>query len=213
MKAIKTLNAVLAASLLTGATLAQAASYEITGTLDSFSTDPAIITASFTPTAPTFAGTWNVDTSSVSGNANFAAYSVDWSVLGNLAGSTSYTADNYQLASTSSSYDALTRTLTITSGTVDNTLSTNTCVGASFICGNALPSYSLSLVLTFTDATLQSFTGSLVATNDDGAGSQYSYAWSFDGEASVVPVPAAAWLFGSAVIGLGGLARSRKSKA
>lgn len=210
MKAIKTLNAVLAASLLTGATLAQAASYEISGTLDSFSTNPDIISAIFDPTAPVFTGTWDVTTSALSGNASFAAYSAQWSVLGSPSGTTSYTSDNYSLAS-SAAYDAATRTLTVVSGTVTNTSSSYTCTGAAFFCGSELPAYNLALTLTFTDDTLQAFTGNLVATNDDGAGSQYSYAWSFNGQTPEVPVPAAAWLFGSALAGLAGFARSRKS--
>lgn len=210
MKAIKTLNAVLAASLLTGATLAQAASYEITGTLDSFSTSPAVISAIFNPTAPIFSGTWDVTTSALSGNANFAAYVAEWSVAGvGVVGTTSYSADNYSLASTSTSYNALTRTLTVT-GIVDNTSAPYSCVGALF-CGNELPSFDLALTLTFTDDTLQAFNGSLTATNDDGNGSQYAYAWSFNGETPEVPVPGAVWLFGSAIAGLAGLARSRKS--
>jgi hypothetical protein len=210
MKAIKTLNAVLAASLLTGATLAQAASYEITGTLDSFSTNPAIISAIFNPTAPAFTGTWDVTTSALSGGASFSAYAVEWSVFGSPTGTTTYTSDNYSLASTTSTYDAGTRTLTVT-GTVSNTSASYTCSGAAFFCGDTLPAYDLSLTLTFTDDTLKAFSGSLAATNDDGEGSQYSYAWSFNGQTPEVPVPAAFWLFGSGLAGLAGFARSRKS--
>jgi hypothetical protein len=210
MKAIKTLNAVLAATLLTGATLAQAASYDVTGTLDSFSTNPDVISAIFNPTAPAFTGTWDVTTSALSGNAGFSAYSVEWSLFGNPTGTTNYTADNYSLSTTTSAYDAATRTLTVT-GTLANTSATYTCEGYSIFCGNSLPSFDLSLTLTFTDDTLKAFNGTLVGTNDDGAGSQYSYAWSFNGQTPEVPVPAAFWLFGSALAGLAGFARSRKS--
>jgi hypothetical protein len=209
MKAIKTLNAVLAASLLAGATLAQAASYEVTGTLDSFSTNPAVISAIFNPEAPIFTGTWDVTTSALTGNASFSPYAAQWSVFGSPTGTTSYTTDNYSLASTGSSYNAGTRTLTV-NGTVANTSATYTCSGATFFCGGNLPAYALTLTLTFTDASLQAFNGSLLATNDDGAGSSYSYAWSFNGETPEVPVPAAFWLFGSGLAGLAGFARSRK---
>lgn len=213
MKAIKTLNAVLAASLLAGATLAEAASYNVSGTLDGFSTNPDVISAIFNPEAPAFTGSWNVDTASLTGTAGFGAYTASWSVLGSPAGTTSYDNDNYSLAASGSavSYDAGTRTLTITGGTVDNTSASYTCSAGSFICGNALPSYSLNLSLTFTDDTLQAFNGHLTATNDDGQGSQYSYNWSFNGQAPEVPVPAAAWLFGSGLMGLAGLARNRKA--
>lgn len=210
MKAIKTLNAVLAASLFTGATLAQAATYEVTGSLDSFSTSPSVITAIINPEAPLFTGTWDVTTTALSGDAAFGAYVVDWSVFGNLIGTTSYTFDNYSLTGAATSYDAGTRTLTFT-GTVINTLADYDCTGAAFICGNELPSFDLALSLTFTDDTLGAFNGSLVASNDDGAGSAYAYGWSFNGQAPEVPVPAAFWLFGSGLAGLAGFARTRKN--
>lgn len=209
MKATKTLNAVLAASLLAGATLAQAASYEVTGTLDSFSTNPAVISAIFNPEAPIFTGTWDVTTSALTGDASFSPYTAQWSVFGNPTGTTSYTVDNYSLASTSSSYNAATRTLTV-AGTLTNTFANYDCTGATFFCSDALPAFDLSLTLTFTDDTLKAFNGSLLAANDDGAGSSYSYAWSFNGETPEVPVPAAFWLFGSGLAGLAGFARSRK---
>jgi hypothetical protein len=209
MKAIKTLNAVLAASLLTGATLAQAASYDVTGTLDSFTTSPAVIAAIFTPESPIFTGNWDVTTSALTGDASFSPYTVDWSVFGNPAGTTIYTADDYSLTSTSSSYNSATRTLTV-NGTLINTSAPNSCSGANFICGNNLPAFDLSLTLTFTDDSLKAFNGSLLAANDDGAGSIYTYGWSFNGQTPEVPVPAAFWLFGSGLAGLAGFARSRK---
>lgn len=209
MKAIKTMNAVLAASLFAGATLAHAASYDVSGTLDGFSSNPSVISAIFNPESPTFSGVWDVDTSSLSGGASFGAYSVDWSLLGNPTGTSNYLSNDYQLSSTSTSYDAGSRTLTVL-GTVVNTSSTYNCVGAAFFCGGALPTFNLALSLTFTDASLQAFNGNLTATNDDGHGSAYSYAWSFNGAAPEVPVPAAAWLFGTGVVGLAGLARNRR---
>lgn len=208
MKATKTMNAVLAASLLAGATLAQAASYEVTGTLDSFSTSPAVISAIFNPESPIFTGNWDVTTSALTGDASFSPYTATWSIFGSPAGTTTYSADNYSLASTSSSYDAGTRTLTV-SGTAINTSAPNSCSGANFFCGDDLPAFDLSLTLTFTDASLKAFNGSLLAANDDGAGSVYTYAWSFNGQTPEVPVPAAFWLFGSGLAGLAGFARSR----
>jgi hypothetical protein len=212
MKMIKTLNAVLAGSLLVGATAAQAASYDVSGLLTGFSTNPAVIAASFTPTNPTFTGSWNVDTSSLVGDSSFAPYTVAWSVLGNPAGTTSYTTDIYHLDTTGATvvYDAGTRTLTVSNGTLTSTDSQYTCSSDALFCGNILPSFDLDLVLTFTDATLKSFNGSAVATNGDVNG-QYSYNWSFSGQAPEVPVPAAVWLFGSGLAGLAGLARSRKA--
>jgi hypothetical protein len=209
MMSLKTLNGVLAASLLAGATLAQAASYDVSGTLDSFSSNPAVISAIFNPTAPAFTGSWNVDTLSLSGTAGFGAYSAEWSLLGSAVGTTSYTYDNYSLSTTTASYDAGTRTLTV-NGTLANTSADYSCTGDAFFCDHTLPSFDLSLTLTFTDDTLKAFNGSLVSTNGD-VGGQYGYAWSFNGETPEVPVPAAVWLFGSGLAGLAGLARSRKS--
>jgi hypothetical protein len=209
MKATKTLNAVLTASFLAGATLAQAASYEVTGILNSFSTNPAVISAVFNPQAPAFTGNWDVSTSALTGDASFSPYAVEWSLFGSPTGTTSYTTDNYSLTSTSSSYDAGTRTLTV-NGTVANTSATYTCSGATFFCGGNLPTFDLLLTLNFTDASLQAFSGNLFATNDDGAGSSYTYTWSFNGETPEVPVPAAFWLLGSGLAGLAGFARSRK---
>jgi len=213
MNMIRTLNAVLVGSVLAGATAANAASYDVSGLLTGFSTNPAVIAAAFSPTTPTFTGSWNVDTSSLVGDASFAPYTVAWSVFGDPAGTTSYTTDTYHLDTTGAtvSYDAGTRTLNITNGTLTSTNSVYTCSEGSLFCGSTLPSFQLNLALTFTDATLKAFSGSAVATNDDGAGDQYIYNWSFNGQAPAVPVPAAAWLFGSGLAGLAGLARSRKA--
>lgn len=209
MKAIKTLNAVLAASLLAGATMAQAASYNVSGTLDSFSSNPDVISAIFNPTAPAFTGSWDVDTTSLSGIAGFGAYSAEWSLLGAPVGTTSYTFDNYSLSTTTAGYNAGTRTLTV-NGTLANTSADYSCTGDAFFCDHSLPSFDLILTLTFTDDALKAFNGSLVATNGE-VGGQYSYGWSFNGQTPEVPVPAAVWLFGSGLLGLAGLARSRKS--
>lgn len=208
MKATKTLNAVVAASLFAGASLAQAASYDVTGTLDGFSSSPSVISAIFNPESPVFTGVWDVDTTSLTGTAAFGAYSVGWSLLDTPVGTTNYLNDAYQLSSTSASYDAGSRTLTVL-GTVVNTSATYNCQGAAFFCGGALPTFDLALSLTFTDASLQSFSGNLTATNDDGFGSAYTYSWSFNGAAPEVPVPAAAWLFGTGLVALAGLARNR----
>ena len=106
MKATKTLNAVVAASLFAGASLAQAASYDVTGTLDGFSSNPSVISAIFNPESPVFTGVWDVDTASLTGTSAFGAYSVGWSLVGTPVGTTDYLSDEYQLSSTSASYDA-----------------------------------------------------------------------------------------------------------
>jgi hypothetical protein len=218
MNMIKTLKATLAISLLAGATIAQAAPYTVQGTLTGFSTTPSIITAAFTPTAPTFTGNWDIDSSSISpvGDVSFAPYTAQWSVLGLPSGTTNYTTDNYHLDTTGVSvgynYDVDTRTLTITNALLASTGSANSCSGSAFICGNELPSFQLNLTLTFADNALSAFSGTATAINDDGNGSSYAYDWAFNGQAApTVPAPAALWLFGSGLVGLAGVARSRKN--
>jgi hypothetical protein len=217
MNMIKTLNAALAVSLFVGATAAHAAPYAVDGTLTGFSTSTGVITAAFVPATPAFSGNWDIDSSTISpvGDISFAPYSAQWSVLGNLIGTTSYTTDIYHLDTTvpavGYNYDASSRTLTITNALFASTNSVNTCSPGAFICGNTLPTYQLSLTLTFADDALSAFSGTATATNDDGHGSAYSYNYAFNGHAPAVPAPAALWLFGSGLVGLAGVARSRKN--
>jgi hypothetical protein len=216
MNMIKTLKAALVVSVFAGASLAQAAPYAINGTLTGFSTSTGVITAAFVPATPTFTGSWDIDSSTITpvGDVSFAPYTAQWSVLGNLMGSTSYTTDIYHVdttgASVGYSYDADSRTLTITNALLTSTNSVYSCAGSAFQCGGELPSFQLSMTLTFADDALSTFSGVATATNDDGQGSAYSYNWSLNGQ-SQVPVPAAVWLFGSGLVGLAGVARSRKS--
>ena len=61
---------------------------------------------------------------------------------------------------------------------------------------------------------LVSFQWSHLITTSEDATSQFTgfnARWIVEGTASVVPVPAAVWLFGSGIIGLAGVARRRKS--
>ena len=55
----------------------------------------------------------------------------------------------------------------------------------------------------------------LITTAEDSSGNftGFNARWIVEGTATVVPVPAAVWLFGSGVIGLAGIARRRKSKS
>jgi hypothetical protein len=55
------------------------------------------------------------------------------------------------------------------------------------------------------------YTGSGYQSDDGKTGSNYAWAvHSGDVSASVVPVPAAVWLFGSGLLGLIGMARRKK---
>ena len=53
-----------------------------------------------------------------------------------------------------------------------------------------------------------------ITTADDPSGSYVGFTarWLVDGVATVVPVPAAVWLMGSGLVGLGAVARRRRGK-
>lgn len=73
----------------------------------------------------------------------------------------------------------------------------------------------LSFLFTF-DSTKYSFTGALAGTDTSGSGlsrNTTTINWNLVGvDPPAVPVPAAAWLFGSGLIGLAGAARRRTKK-
>lgn len=216
MNQLKSITTTLAAMLLAAASGAQAAPYNVTGNLTGFSSTPAYIDATFTPTAPTFAGIWNIDAGTLTpvGDVSFVPYSIQWSAAGLYSGTTNYTTDIYHLDTTGTNvgydYDADTRTLTITNGTLQSINSIYSCTDAPLFCGNELPTFQFDLTLTFADAALSAFSGTAKATGGD-IGGLYAYDWSFNGHAPEVPVPAAAWLFGSGLLGLAGVARRRNN--
>jgi hypothetical protein len=74
----------------------------------------------------------------------------------------------------------------------------------------------LTFLFTF-DSIKYAFTGTLTGTDTSGSGlsrNTTTIGWTIDGiDPPAVPVPAAAWLFGSALIGLAGAARGRSKKA
>jgi hypothetical protein len=89
------------------------------------------------------------------------------------------------------------------------------------VCGNfvttpgALSWEGLTLSLVFS-SDLSSYTGSLTGVSTSGAGiaaSTSTYKWNLSGSVvpttPTVPVPAAAWLFGSGLLGLAGATRKR----
>jgi hypothetical protein len=75
----------------------------------------------------------------------------------------------------------------------------------------------LTFLFTFNNSTKYSFTGSLTGTDTSGTSisrNTTTINWTIAGiDPPAVPVPAAAWLFGSGLLGLAGAARRRSRKA
>jgi len=110
-------------------------------------------------------------------------------------------------------YDAGTRTLTYTQAGLTYLSEPFVCTAfGSVQCATpGVPSMgieSFNLALLF-DADLAAFTGTGTRTFSYQNGSSVTTAFSFSGTA--VPVPAAAWLFGSGLLGLAGAARKRRN--
>lgn len=192
---------------------------------------------SYTPVGSPFTGSWDFafhdnGTADFSGNLFFGNYSAhtvfDGAFLGEMSGTVSYL-DANQMVSGVGEWDAASRTLSYllpaaginASGASTYSESGSSCsdtgsiLGAT-ICGiwaESTPEWEgLELELVFTE-DLGSFTGLLTATERSGTGfsmhsSVLEYAIS-GSNVSEVPLPAAAWLFGSALLALGTAARRR----
>jgi hypothetical protein len=112
-----------------------------------------------------------------------------------------------------------------TAGVTTQTQISSSCAnGQTSILGKVCTSYAtasknwegLSFIFTF-DSTYYTFSGSLVGIDAAGSGLSQrttAFLWTIDGidPPAEVPVPAAAWLFGSSLVGLAGAARRRRSK-
>lgn len=129
------------------------------------------------------------------------------------------------------SYNEATNTFTFTKalgavnagGASVQTQTSSTCAnGATNILGKVCDSFAtasknwegLSLNFVFSEDK-GSFAGQLVATDTSGSGSSRNTTavnWQIQG-VTTIPVPAAAWLFGSGLLGLAGTARRRKTAA
>jgi len=221
-----------AVALATGiACGAQAATYSVNGVLTGV--DVGFAQATFNPTNPAFSGAWNIDLSalSLSGVADFESYQASTVYTGWLedpitheyfygsAGTTLTRPHDVQTIDGSSAtyaYDPVLRTLTVTNPHITLTGNSQDCVAfGGWECGD--PDYipetldEITLLLTFSE-DLRSFTGVSTITRRFVNGNPYSDTtyWSFSGTA--VPVPAAAWMLGSGLIGLAGIARRKQQQ-
>lgn len=235
---MKKLSLVAAIATAAVASNAFAAPYTTTGTAGAINVD-AFITPSLTYIAPSanppISGDWdftfNGGTVDFTGNVylgDFTQFTDVQSGLGNMTGTLVNYGVNHAVSGTAN-WDAGTNTLTYSvlgasgSGVAsDYTASAPaTCTGTGSIFGNTVcgtaagvdPDWE-GLELTFVFAPdLSSFTGSIVGTSISGSGlaaetTEFNYSVS---GVSAVPVPAAAWLFGSALLGLGGIARRKRA--
>jgi len=186
------MKTLLALSVVAGAASANAAVYNISGSLTAWDTSPAVTT--YPGGVPAFTGT--LDDSSGAYTFNFSNFTAHVDVF-----SGTYTAD---IATNGQVYSGT------GNSTVTRTVTSSTCTGSKLICG-AQPTGPISGTLAF------SVSGSTISgtldTSQATAGGNSTATYTFEGSAApTVPVPAAAWLFGSGILGLAGAAR-RKSRA
>lgn len=147
----------------------------------------------YTPTAPSFGGALEIDAAGVlsAGSFQFEPYS-------DYASGGTYVVPAETLAYGSSTGSWNGNVLTFSGiATVDH-MPGGSCTGTCFPAPDGATG-TLSLVLTFSDAGHFTGIGNTFYTSSYGG---YGTTLTFSGTA--VPVPAAAWLFGSALFGLAG---------
>jgi hypothetical protein len=175
------------------------------------------------PVRPTFTSFWTIDTGTASfaGNLDFAPFTSFTTVYanGNVVGSgQSYNPHTVHSIDTSNAiftYDAVSRTLSLTHATTLRGGEPIVCTATGAVrCGvppDNLPpppapiDFSLSLIF---DPTFSTFTGTAQNISGSAATGLTMVNYSFSG--TEVPVPAAAWLFGSCLLGLVGAGRRRR---
>lgn len=201
MKAIKSLAVVSALGIASTAGAATVGTYDVSNAV----TISGVATGSFTETGTAVLddlGTLTIDKSGLNStnNGNFFLTSrIVWS----------------------GTYDSLTNTLAVTSGTVTNL----TCTPGTSACSASLQLGVAQTLSVTPNPTTNSGGGLPTPSTFDGTlgGAYRADVWQFAGNLhtksvttftpSAVPVPAAAWLFGSGLLGLAGTARRRRAAA
>lgn len=220
-----------------GATAQAATNYAVSGTqsytldsvTDSFANGGLGAVLTQNPNPPSFSGSWTIDlaTGQLASGFYFKPYSMKLDMTAASFGTVDLTVPNreLQLVGGIYSYSAATRTIAITHGVfVETSLGLLCDDGGTFFCdavpGPNDPSHG-DLTLTFAP-DLQSFTGVAhvyqpitlltqdntgICIAENGVNPCANNTLTFSGTA--VPVPAAAWLFGSSVLGLAGMRRRK----
>lgn len=222
----KTIKLLSALALTAALAPAYAATYNVDAAITGYQYQdvpgnpfPVTITSIYTPTQPTAGGLWSLDTAnpSVQGDLDYAPFNTHTSILVpvfDVSGWVNfyYPHSQSEVVGSAGSYDAATRTLSLTGVLFNDIGEWGVCTASpGFSCPEpgsteTRGSGSIDITLIFS-ADLRSFTGTGIHTFAHGDGSADLTSWSFNG--AEVPVPAAAWLFGSGLLGLAGLARRR----
>lgn len=148
-------------------------------------------------------------------------------ILGSMSGTITYDGAFHTIAGTGN-WNADTRTLTysLASGGANSSIGSvyqetgSSCVNSGSVLGNTVcgtwqnttPEWEgFNLELTFSE-DLSSFSGVLRAIEQSGSGLTANTTTTTFELVGEVPVPAAAWLFGSGLVGLAGIARRRRNE-
>lgn len=194
------------------------------------------VTLVHTPVDHPFSGQWNfVDngngTADFSGNLYFGDFDtytkVSVAFLGSMTGTVKAYGAEHTIGGTGT-WDGTNFSFTVPTGGPNSGAASSytssapsTCTGSGSIAGNTVcgtagnttPEYEgLVLSLVFS-GDLSSFTGTLRTIEKSGSGltaNTTTFDYAVNGVAAV-PVPAAAWLFGSGLIGLSAVARRRRA--
>lgn len=182
----------------------------------------------------TVASNWTFDFTnpaavSFTGTVVYGDYKTQTQVAIGIDGRQTYT-NVVQTVSGVGSYNEATNTFTFTKalgarnggGASVQTQTSSTCAnGKTSIVGKVCDSFAsaskawegLDLTFVFSEDRLN-FAGALKATDTSGALVSINTTtvnWQISGSTPAIPVPASAWLFGSALVGLAGTARRRKA--
>lgn len=234
MKKLLTSAIVLSAVALSSQTFA--ATYSMTGSAQGVNVDSTgTVTNTYTaPSAnPPVSGTWEIDQANgaFSGNMYLGDYttytSVSVGILGSMNGTNVFADVNHDITSGTGSWSGTSYTYSIATGgsnsgiasTYTNDVANSSCTGSGSVFGNTVCGTQgnttgawegITINLDFA-SDFSSFTGTVTAVETSGSGITSNTATSTYNVAGVseVPVPAAAWLFGSALVGLAGIGRKR----
>jgi hypothetical protein len=195
MKTIKSMLAIksiLAAATLITAASAQAIEYNIIGTLTAWSGWPAPAITTYPSGAPSFWGT--VSDTSGAYTFNFADFTTHVYLDAGLDGI-------YQADLTTSGQ----KLVGVGNSIVTSTVITQSCLGAAILC-NSIPYQTISGSLNINGGSIISGT---LNTSQAAHGGPLTATYSFTSLIPEIPIPAAAWLFGSGLLGLAGAKRRR----